>query len=98
MAPLTPSFEVSTELVFCETETLQLGLHQMASLQKSFPIVQASLLRQGQAARQSAATPERRCPPIRSWRLLDCLALQQLGSGKCDPGADAPKAAGGDDH
>jgi hypothetical protein len=56
------------------------------------------LLRQGQAARQSAATPERRCPRIRSWRLLDCLALQQLGSGNCDPGADAPKAAGGDHH
>ena len=63
MAPLTPSLEVSTELVFCETEELQFGLHQTASLQKSFPVVQASLLRQGQAARQSAATPERRCPP-----------------------------------
>ena len=32
MAPLTPSLEVSTELVFCEAETLQLGLHQTASL------------------------------------------------------------------
>ncbi len=98
MAPLTPSLEVSTELFFCETEELQFGLHQTASLQKPFPVVQATLLRQGQAARQSAATPERRCPRIRSWRLLDCLALQQLGSGNCDPGADAPKAAGGDHH
>ena len=57
MAPLTPSLEVSTELVFCETEALQFGLHQTASLQKSFPVVQATLLRQGHVETDYAAVP-----------------------------------------
>lgn len=57
MAPLTPSLEVSTELVFCEAEALQFRLHQTASLQKSFPVVQATLLRQGHVETDCAAVP-----------------------------------------
>ena len=55
LVPLTPSLEVSTQLLLCYAKPLQLSLHQAACFEQSFPLIQFSRLGQGYVEANSAA-------------------------------------------